>query len=148
VQTLNLPPYEFKLKRTGDILQIFDFARKRHVALTPEEWVRQHVLNYLVHHKKYPVSLIAVEMQLKYHKLQKRADIAVYNTSGKIELLVECKAPEVKITQEIFEQIARYNFNFKSKYLMVSNGLQHYYCIYNNEINQYDFIEELPKYKL
>jgi len=123
---------------------IFDEIRKKFIILTPEEWVRQHVIRYLVLDKNYPVSHISVEKQLKLHKTVKRYDIVVYNRDGGIELIVECKAPNIKISQDTFDQIARYNFVLKANLLMVTNGLEHYFCKMDFEAEKYEFIEELP----
>ena len=123
---------------------IFDEIRKKFIILTPEEWVRQHVIRYLVLDKNYPVSHISVEKQLKLHKTVKRYDIVVYNRDGGIELIVECKAPNIKISQDTFDQIARYNFVLRANLLMVTNGYEHYYCKMNFEAEKYEFIKELP----
>ena len=117
MQRLNLPEYEFKLRKNGINNEIFDAFRKKYVVLTPEEWVRQNILQFLIRERNFPSSLIAVEIGLKYNQMQKRADILAYDKQGQPYLLVECKAPEVKITQETFHQIARYNMTFKVKYL-------------------------------
>lgn len=142
---LNLPAYQFKIKTEGQRTQIFDRIRKKYVALTPEEWVRQHFINFLIEVKKYPESLMAVEMQLKYNRQQKRGDIVIYNNVGKPHVIVECKSPEIKITQNVFDQAARYNMNLQVEYLFVTNGLQHYYCQMDYINNSYRFLEELPE---
>jgi len=146
MQQLNLPPYQFKMKKDGERIQIFDAIRKKYVVLTPEEWVRQNILQYLIQEKKFPSSLIAVEAGLKYNQLQKRADVLVYDKSGSPFLLVECKAPEVKITQDTFDQIARYNLIFKVKYLVVTNGLNHFCCIMDYTDNSYQYLEFIPTF--
>jgi hypothetical protein len=115
--------------------------------LTPEEWVRQHIIQFVIQEKKYPASLVAVEIGLKYNQLQKRADVLVYNTSGKPLLLIECKAPEVKITQDVFHQIALYNMTYKVAYLLVTNGLEHYCCVMDYANNTYQFLQDIPEYK-
>ncbi len=114
--------------------------------LTPEEWVRQHVIRFLLSEKKYPASHINVEKQLKLHDTIKRYDIVVYNSDGSIRLIVECKAPSVKITQDTFDQIARYNLVMQAGYLMVTNGLGHYYCQMDLENERYIFLKEIPSY--
>jgi hypothetical protein len=146
MQQLNLPPYQFKMKKDGERIQIFDAIRKKYVVLTPEEWVRQNILQYLIQEKNFPSSLIAVEAGLKYNQLQKRADVLVYDKSGSPFLLVECKAPEVKITQDTFDQIARYNLIFKVKYLVVTNGLNHFCCIMDYTDNSYQYLEFIPTF--
>ena len=147
MQELNLPSYSFKLKQDKDKTYVFDAIRKKYVLLTPEEWVRQHIIQFVIQEKKYPASLVAVEIGLKYNQLQKRADVLVYNTSGKPLLLIECKAPEVKITQEVFHQIALYNMTYKVAYLLVTNGLEHYCCVMDYANNTYQFLQDIPEYK-
>ena len=146
MEQLNLPPYQFKLKKSDDRVQIFDSIRKKYVVLTPEEWVRQNFLKYLIHEKNFPSSLIAVEAGLKYNQLQKRADVLVYDKSGSPFLLVECKASSVKISQDTFDQIARYNMTFKVKYLVVTNGLNHFCCMMDYTDNSYKFLETVPAF--
>jgi type I site-specific restriction endonuclease len=147
MQELNLPSYSFKLKQDKDKTYVFDAIRKKYVLLTPEEWVRQHIIQFVIQEKKYPASLVAVEIGLKYNQLQKRADVLVYNTSGKPLLLIECKAPEVKITQDVFHQIALYNMTYKVAYLLVTNGLEHYCCVMDYANNTYQFLQDIPEYK-
>ncbi len=146
MQQLNLPSYSFRLKSSENKTLIFDIVRKKYVILTPEEWVRQHVLHFLIEEKKYPISLIAVEKQLKVNTLNKRTDIIVFNTQGAPEILIECKAPSVAISQNSFDQIARYNLTLQSNYLMVTNGLEHFYCQMDLENETYLFLKELPNY--
>ena len=143
---LNLPPYPFKLHQKDDVILVFDELRKKDLVLTPEEWVRQHFVHFLILQKKYPKTLIKLEGGLKLNKLQKRTDILIFDKTGIPSVLVECKASSVKITQDVFDQIARYNMVHKVKYLAVSNGLHHYYCMMDYENNCYQFIEELPAY--
>ncbi|MBN8695915.1 MAG: type I restriction enzyme HsdR N-terminal domain-containing protein [Bacteroidetes bacterium] len=144
MRALNLPGYSFKLKESSGKVQILDELRKKYVVLTPEEWVRQHIVQYLIQEKKYPSSLIAIEIGLKYNQLQKRADILVYDRQGTPILLVECKAPEVKITQDVFHQIAVYNMSFKVRYLLVTNGMDHFICEMDYANNSYQFLKEIP----
>ena len=144
---LNLPTYSFKIKSIGEKKQIFDEIRKKYVALTPEEWVRQNFIRYLIHEKQFPASLIAIEMALQYNRMKKRGDVVVYDTSGKPVVIVECKAPDVKITQNAFDQVARYNMTLKVKYLVVTNGLIHYCCSMDYEKKSYEFLNEIPLYK-
>ncbi|SDW77506.1 Type I restriction enzyme R protein N terminus (HSDR_N) [Lutibacter oricola] len=146
MQVLNLPTYKFKIKSNENKYLIFDIIRKKYVVLTPEEWVRQHIIHYLIEEKNYPISLIAVEKKLTINNLTKRTDILVFNTKGLPHLIVECKAPKVKITQNSFDQIARYNLKLDATYLVVSNGLQHYYCSMDKENEQYVFLENIPHY--
>ena len=146
MQKLNLPKYNFKLKNSENKVLIFDNLRKKYLVLTPEEWVRQHFVYFLIDVKKYPVSLIALEKQLIINNLKKRSDILVFNSSGTPEIIVECKAPQVKITQDTFDQIARYNLKLKAKYLIVTNGLNHYYCKMDFKNETYVFLPEIPNY--
>lgn len=143
---LNLSPYPFKLTQKEEVLFIFDELRKKNLVLTPEEWVRQHFIQFLINDRKYPKTLIKLEGGLKLNQLQKRTDILIFNAFGKADVLVECKATSVKIDQKVFEQIARYNMVHQVNYLAVTNGLQHYYCKMDYEKQTYTFIEELPIY--
>lgn len=146
MQELNFPKYSFRFKSSENKLAIFDEVRKKFILLTPEEWVRQHTVRYLLSEKKYPNSLTNVEKVIKVNDLTKRYDVVVYNPDGSIFLLVECKAPNVKITQETFNQIARYNLVLKAEHLMVTNGLNHYYCKMDFENERYIFLEDLPPF--
>ena len=145
MQKLNFPAYNFRFKNSENKVAIFDEIRKKFVILTPEEWVRQHVVQYLLLDKKYPKSLVNVEKVLKINGLTKRYDVVVFNSDGSIFLLVECKAPEVKISQNTFDQIARYNLTMKAQYLMVTNGQNHYFCQMDFEKEHYLFLKELPE---
>lgn len=146
MQKLNLPTFNFKLKNNENQRYIFDNLRKKFVVLTPEEWVRLHFVNYLTIHKNYPVSLMAIEKQLMINNRKKRTDILIFNTDGKPEIIVECKAPSVKISQQTFDQIARYNLSLNANYLIVTNGLQHYYCQLDIKNKTYVFLEDIPNY--
>ena len=148
MQKLNFPVYSFRFKNSENKVAIFDEIRKKFIILTPEEWVRQHVTQYLLQEKKYPKSYINVEKLIKINDLTKRYDLVVFQPSGALFLLVECKAPEVKITQQTFDQIARYNLTLKAKYLMVTNGLNHYFCEMDFENEKYVFLEQLPDFSL
>ncbi|MDC6386348.1 type I restriction enzyme HsdR N-terminal domain-containing protein [Flagellimonas taeanensis] len=146
MQALNFPNYTFRIKNSQNRQYIFDGIRKKFVVLQPEEWVRQHVLHYLVFTKNFPKSLINVEKQLMVNGLKRRYDVVVFNPDGSIFLLVECKAPEVKVEQTVFDQIARYNYQLKSTYLMVTNGLEHYCCEMDHENEKYSFLKEIPDF--
>lgn len=146
MQQLNFPTYNFRFKNSENKVSIFDEIRKKFIILTPEEWVRQHVVQFLILEKKFPKSLINVEKVLKVNDLKKRYDIVVFNPDGSIFILVECKAPEVKIAQTTFDQIARYNLTLKATYLMLSNGLKHYFCQMDFENEKYHFLQDLPEY--
>jgi len=144
MQSLNFPDYKFRFKSNENKPLIFDEIRKKFMVLTPEEWVRQHTVKFLLSEKKYPISHINVEKQIKLHDTTKRYDIVVYNSDSSIHLIVECKAPHIPINQEVFDQIARYNFVLNATYLMVTNGLEHYYCRMDFEAKKYIFLKELP----
>lgn len=146
MQDLNFPKFNFRVKNTENQLRIFDVVRKKFVLLQPEEWVRQHVIKYLSETKGYPLSHINVERQLVVNGLKKRYDVIVFNIDGSIELLVECKSPSVAIDQQAFDQIARYNINARSKYLMVTNGLNHYYCQMDMTNEKYQFLRDIPDF--
>ncbi|WP_073314468.1 type I restriction enzyme HsdR N-terminal domain-containing protein [Aquimarina spongiae] len=143
---LNFPAYQFRFKSSENKVSIFDRIRKKFIVLTPEEWVRQHTVHYLIEDKKYPESLMNVEKLIKIHDLNKRYDIIIYNPDGSILLIVECKSNTVKITQEVFDQIARYNLALKAQYLMITNGIHHYYCQMDYENEQYTFLKDIPDY--
>jgi hypothetical protein len=143
---LNLPKYPFKLSKKKEKVYIFDTIRKKDIYLTPEEWVRQHFIQFLINEQNYPKSLIAVEKEIKVNNLKKRFDILIFNNKGLHDVIVECKAPTIKITQETFDQIARYNLTLKANYLMVTNGLEHYYCKMDFENKKYVFLEACPKF--
>ena len=143
---MNFPVYSFRFKNSENKVSIFDEIRKKFILLTPEEWVRQHVVQFLLQDKNYPKSYINVEKLIKINDLSKRYDGVVFQPNGDIFLLIECKAPEDPISQQTFDQIARYNLVLKAKYLMVTNGLNHYFCRMDFENEKYVFLKELPKY--
>jgi hypothetical protein len=147
MQQLNFPTYSFRFKNSENKVSIFDSIRKKFILLTPEEWVRQHVVEFLLVENKYPKSLINVEKIVKVNGMNKRYDIVVFNPDGSIFLLIECKAPEIKIDQKTFDQIARYNLSLNAQYLMVTNGLNHYFCQMDFENEKYTFLKELPEFK-
>ena len=147
MQQLNFPSYSFRFKNSENKVSIFDEIRKKFIILTPEEWVRQHVVRFLLEEKKYPKSLINVEKVLKVNGLRKRYDVVVFNSDGSIFVLVECKAPEIKTAQATFDQIARYNMTLNADFLMVTNGLNHYFCKMDLKNEKYEFMSELPNYK-
>lgn len=147
MKKLNFPVYSFRFKNSENKVAIFDEIRKKFILLTPEEWVRQHTVQFLLQDKKFPKSYINVEKLIKINDLSKRYDVVVFQPNGEIFLLIECKAPEVPISQNTFDQIARYNLVLKAKYLMVTNGLNHYFCQMDFENEKYIFLKELPEYK-
>jgi len=146
MQPLNLPTYKFRIKSNENKYSIFDIIRKKYVILTPEEWVRQHFIHFLIEEKKYPISLIAVEKKLTIHNLTKRTDILIFNTEGLPHIIIECKAPSIKISQETFDQIARYNLKLNANYLVVTNGLEHFFCSMDTVNEKFVFLKDVPNY--
>ncbi len=146
MQKLNLPEYSFKIKTSEGKSFIFDSLRKKFVRLTPEEWVRQNFVQFLISEKKYSSALIAVEAGVKVNNNPQRADLVVYDRSGKPALVAEFKAPEIKISQQTFDQIVRYNMQLKVPFLIVSNGLEHYCCRINYDDSLYIFLPEIPEF--
>ena len=143
---LNFPKYTLRIKSRENNPLVFDPVRKKYVPLTPEEWVRQHCMQFLIKDRKYPAGRTLVERQLLVEGLEKRLDIAVCHPDGSILLLVECKAPTVPINQAVFDQIARYNWKARARFLMVTNGLNHYYCQMDYIQKRYSFLKDLPAF--
>ncbi|MDD4384339.1 MAG: type I restriction enzyme HsdR N-terminal domain-containing protein [Bacteroidales bacterium] len=144
---LNLPPYDFKSRVYNGQHQIYDGIRRKYVILTPEEWVRQHFVNYLTTHKGYPVGLINIEFPVTVNGMLQRADIVAYGRSGNPLLIVECKAPTVKLDATTFSQAARYNLTLKANYLVVTNGIKHYCSMVDLQSKQFKAIPEVPDFK-
>ncbi len=144
---LNLPTFDIKLRGTKEHPMIFDILRKKFIALTPEEWVRQHFIHFLVEHKGYPTGLLANEVQLKVGDKQLRADSVLYSRELKPRMIIEYKAPHIPITQKVFDQITIYNMLLHVDYLIVSNGMQHYICRMDYDGKKYLFIEDIPVYE-
>ena len=145
--SLNFPAYEFRIKDENGQLRIFDLARKKYVALTPEEWVRQHLMHYLNKDKGYPLGLMMIEKEFKYNKLSKRADIIVCDRTGVPLLMAECKSPDVEISQSVFDQAMRYNLIMDVKLMLLSNGITHF-CFQLDKANQtYVALTEIPAWK-
>ena len=143
---INLPPYEIKLREHDGKRQIFDFLRRRYVALTPEEWVRQHFVHYLMAYKGYPKGLLANEVELAVGEKKLRCDTLLYNKALPPQMIVEYKSPEIELTQRVFNQITAYNFLLHVDYLVVSNGRQHYCCRMDYEHQTYTFLQDIPAY--
>jgi len=146
MQALNFPDYHFRTRQQAGQLQIFDPVRKRFAALTPEEWVRQHLIQYLNKEKQVPMHMMASERGLKVNRMQKRFDLVVYAPSGDAVMIVECKAPVVQLTEEVFYQIARYNMTLKVNHLLVSNGLKHVYCLVDYNSGGLVYADNIPDY--
>jgi hypothetical protein len=147
VQKLNFPQFEYRFKSTENKVSIFDVIRKKFIVLQPEEWVRQHCVHYLINEKNYPKSLINVEKELNINGLKKRYDIVIFNSDGSILLIVECKSYDIIINQDTFDQIARYNLALNAEFLMVTNGINHYYCQMDTKAERYQFLRDIPNYK-
>ena len=151
MKQLNLPPYPVRLKKDNGIAYIFDEIRKKWLQNTPEEWVRQHMIQLMINQLNYPASLIEVERGFKVNGLAKRADILANSKSGQPILIVECKAPHIKINQAVFDQIARYNLTLDVPYLVVTNGMEIYACEVSSTGNsnspEVRFLEEIPKWE-
>ncbi len=145
---LNLPEYDYKIHKKDDKLFIYDEIRKDYFVLTPEEWVRQNLIHFLINHHGYSKNYFRVEKQILVNNRQKRFDALVYNKSGNPFLLIECKAPEVKISQATFAQIAGYNMTLKVPFLIVTNGLQHFICKIDLENKSYEYLQEIPVFEL
>jgi len=144
---LSFPKYEFTLKKNDEKRFIFDEIRKKYIELTPEEWVRQNCIKFLIKEKKFKKHLISIEKKITLNKLIKRFDIIAHDNFGKPNLLVECKAPNIIINQKSFDQIIGYNKVIDAKYLMLTNGIIHYYCRINKIDGKIDFLKEIPNYK-
>ncbi|MGY8945737.1 MAG: type I restriction enzyme HsdR N-terminal domain-containing protein [Flavobacteriales bacterium] len=141
---LDFPSFEFKLKRRDNKIFIFDILRKKMFLLTPEEWVRQHVVHFLVSIKKIPAILIGIEKKIIINKMTKRFDLVVFDNNGNVKLLVECKAPSIKVDQKVFDQTTIYNKYLNSEYLMITNGLSHLYFKSINSSKSYTFMKDFP----
>ena len=144
---LNLPTYEIKIAQRGNKQLIFDFLRRKYVALTPEEWVRQHFVHYLIEHKGYPAGLIGNEVELNVGEKKLRCDTILYNKVALPQMIIEYKAPQIKLQQKTFDQISAYNLLLKVDYLIVSNGMQHICCRMDYENQKYCFLEDIPNYQ-
>lgn len=148
MEQLNFKRYPFIIKIKENKRYIFDQIRKKDIQLTGEEWVRQHCVQFLLQEKKYPISLVNVEKSIQVYEMTKRYDIIVFYPNGKVNILIECKAPNIEITQTVFDQIAQYNLSVNSDYLMVTNGIKHIYCQLNTVEKSYHFLPSLPNYTL
>ncbi|HEY4785369.1 MAG TPA: type I restriction enzyme HsdR N-terminal domain-containing protein [Bacteroidales bacterium] len=148
MQALNLPTYLFNIKSDGGRKFILDVIRRKYVALTPEEWVRQNFIRYLHEEKKYPLSLISVESAFSLYQRDKRSDLLIHNRKGNPIAMVECKSPDVKINKEVFEQIIQYNLKYHLTFLIVTNGMQHFCCKLDHINNTSEFLKEIPDFNL
>lgn len=145
---LNLPEYNPTLRKEEGKVWIFDIIRKKYIVLTPEEWVRQHFIHYLIHHLRYPKSLFRVESGLQYNKLQKRSDIVIHNRMGKPWMLIECKSPSIKLTQKAFNQVAVYNMTIGAQYVAVTNGMAQFcFEAMDKSDTAVKFLDSFPEFK-
>lgn len=147
MQELNLPHYEVRAREWKGRLQIWDLLRRKFVALTPEEWVRQHFVNFIISHKGYDSALMNNEVKIELNGMSRRCDTVLYDQSLRPRMIIEYKRPTVKITQKVFNQICRYNLAMHVDYLIVSNGLEHYCCRMDYDNQTYQFLEDIPEYK-
>ena len=144
---LKIPSFNYKIKKEKNYIFIYDEIRRKYVKLTPEEWVRQHFIHYLINYFQYPKTLISIERGLQYNRMDKRFDIMVYNRDGHPFMIVECKAPTVKINQKTFEQASCYNSEIKANYLVVTNGRDHFCCRIDHESKKFCFMDDLPEFE-
>ena len=147
MKELNLPQYSFKIRGKDEEEMILDPLRRKYVRLTPEEWVRQNFVQYLITEGKYPAGLIGIEVMFSLNKLKRRVDILVHNRSGQPVMIVECKSPDIKIDDKVFDQIVNYNMSFKVPYIVVTNGIDHYACKIDHLENKYEFLLVIPLYE-
>jgi len=146
MQILNFPPLDILVRQQNNRREIFDPVRKKYFVLTPEEWVRQHVIAYLLLEKQVPINLIAVEKVLKINNLTKRFDLVVFDRNARPLMLIECKAPGVRVNEKVFDQAARYNMSLKAGLFLITNGIEHYCCRIDFENSLYIFMNEIPLY--
>lgn len=144
---LIFPPFEYRIKLINGKKSIFDIIRKKFIVITPEEYVRQHLVHYLINYKKYPKSLISVEDGMKVNRMIKRSDVVVYSRDGDIFLAIECKSTKVKLTQKSMDQLSVYNQHYKARYLAITNGLEKHVCEINYESKKANFITHFPEFE-
>ncbi|HPF03760.1 MAG TPA: type I restriction enzyme HsdR N-terminal domain-containing protein [Bacteroidales bacterium] len=147
MRQLNLPEYSFRISGKEGEEMILDPIRKKYVRLTPEEWVRQNFIRYLINEGGYPPGLIGVEVKSRFSNLNRRVDILIHDRTGAPVMIVECKSPEITLNDKVFDQIVCYNLGFRVPYLIVTNGLVHYACRIDIENNKYEFLHVIPLYK-
>lgn len=142
---LSLPAFEYKVKKQNGMTMIYDVIRKKYVALTPEEWVRQHIVHFLIGCKSYPASLIAVEKEIDLYGLRRRFDLVCFDRQGEPFLIVECKAPTVELSQKVFDQVFGYNLIMAARYIAITNGVKHY-CGSIDAARNFCFLNEFPEF--
>ena len=146
MKSLNLPPFEYKVKKQNGQVWIFDSIRKRYVVLTPEEWVRQHFIHFLIERKGYPAQLIAVEKEIQVCGMKRRFDIVCYDRQATPYLIVECKAPSVSLSQVVFDKALQYNLSISARFVAITNGCEHY-CGEISGTNQFRGLPEIPDFE-
>ncbi|MDR6563109.1 hypothetical protein J2Y60_001938 [Arcicella sp. BE140] len=144
MENLNIPSYDYKLRKVDEKIYIYDILRRKYIMLTPEEWVRQHFVHFLINHYHYPKSLIKLESSLKYNTLLKRTDIQVFGRDGKLKMIIECKAPYIPLSQQVFSQVAEYNQVLKAEFLTITNGMVYHCCKTDWENMNLEFLKDLP----
>jgi hypothetical protein len=144
---LIFPPFKYRISEKNEKSYIFDIIRKKDIMITPEEWVRQHLVHFMIDHLNYPKSLIKIEDGLKVYKMQKRSDVVVYQSDGKVFMLVECKSYKVKLDQKVMDQLSNYNQKYKANYLAITNGRQVYISKIDYQKRESQFINEFPDFK-
>lgn len=144
---LIFPPFKYRISEKNEKSYIFDIIRKKNIMITPEEWVRQHLVHFMIDHLNYPKSLIKIEDGLKVYKMQKRSDVVVYQSDGKVFMLVECKSYKVKLDQKVMDQLSNYNQKYKAGYLAITNGRQVYISKIDYQKRESQFINEFPVFK-
>ena len=147
MQQLNLPPAKLRLTRKEEQVYVFCILRKKDLVLTPEEWVRQHLIHYLIDHKNIPIGLISAEMAIEVNGLVRRCDLVVYSRDGQARMIIECKATEVAITEKTFRQIAQYNHRLQVEILLMSNGLEHIIAQVDQSSGEISFLDDLPNFR-
>jgi len=147
LKELNLPQYSFKISgKEGDEM-ILDPVRRRFVRLTPEEWVRQNFIQYLINEGKYPPGLLGIEVNFRINKLRRRVDILVHRRNGEPVMIIECKRPEIKLDEPVFDQIATYNFQYRLPYMIVTNGIVHFACKFDFQTMKHEYLMAIPLYE-
>ncbi|MDR0981802.1 MAG: type I restriction enzyme HsdR N-terminal domain-containing protein [Culturomica sp.] len=143
---LTLPPFDYKLKKQNDLRMIFDVIRRKYVVITPEEWVRQHIIHYLINYKHYPKSLLCVEKEVEINGLKRRYDLISFDRQGRVLLVVECKAPEIELSQTVFDQAFEYNVSLCAPFIAVTNGLQHFF-LHKGVDGKFIVATDIPEFK-
>jgi type I site-specific restriction endonuclease len=146
MEALNLPTYFFKIKEVNGKKYVLDEVRRRYVALTPEEWVRQHIIKFLSCDRNYPLTLFSIEKRHLHNRMARRCDFVIYNRTGQPLMVVECKAPTIEIGQQAFDQVNRYNQQYKAPFLLITNGNKHFCCKVNMKNQKFEFLKDIPTY--